>query len=48
MIENNRMDIRLVISELEQQIPKNIEEFEFRENEIKRYLNLLAEGKIND
>jgi len=37
------IDIRQVILELEQQKPKNIKEFEFREGEIKRYLDLLLD-----
>ena len=41
----NRMDIRQAISELEQQKPKNIEEFEFREGEIRRLLELLPQGE---
>ena len=41
---NNIIDIRLAISELEKQKPKNIKEFEFREGEIRRYLDLLLEG----
>ena len=48
MNKNNRMDIRQAISELEQQKPNNIKEFEFREGEIRRYLDLLIEGKLND
>ncbi|MBA7490159.1 hypothetical protein ES702_00694 [subsurface metagenome] len=48
MIEMKGIDIRQAISKLEQQKPKNIEEFEFRESEIRRYLNLLINGEINE
>jgi len=41
MIELKRMDIRQAISELEQEKPKNLKEFEFREDEINRLLDLL-------
>ena len=47
MIELKRVDIRQAISELEREKPKNIKEYEFRESEIRRYLDLLINGEIN-
>ena len=48
MIVMKKIDIREAISELEKQKPTNIEEFEFKEREIRRYLDLLINGEIND
>ena len=37
-------EIRQVIAELERQKPKNVEEFEFREDEIGRLCDMLLKG----
>jgi len=37
-----REDIRQAISELERQRPRNMVEFEFRESEIRRFLDMIA------
>jgi len=39
-----RDDIRQAITELERQKPKNLEEFEFREGEIRRLLDMVVSG----
>ena len=48
MKKMSRMKLRLAISRLEKQKPKNLIEFKFREDEIKRYLDLIINGEKDE
>jgi len=42
-----REDIHQAISELERQRPRNILEFEFRESEIRRFLDMIPSSEAD-